>query len=78
MFAFKTLCLCSLFPLFFLLGCKGICNRYDKTGGGYQSAYILGYKRCSGCNLYIRFDGLRCPCCHYPLRSKRRYHRVTK
>lgn len=58
--------------LSFLLSCKGICSRYDKTGGGKQSAYSLGYKRCSECDLYIRFDGSRCPCCHYPLRSKRR------
>jgi len=49
------------------LGCKGICTRFDKTGGGKQSAYGLGYKRCSECSLYIRFEGSRCPCCKHSL-----------
>jgi hypothetical protein len=46
-----------LLSLTFLLGCKGICTRYDKIGGCHQSAYQLGYKRCTECSLYIRFDG---------------------
>ncbi len=29
------------------LGCKGICIRYDKIGGGKESAYHRGYKRCT-------------------------------
>lgn len=62
----------SFLYVLFLLGCKGLCVRYDKIGGGKQSAYQLGYKRCSVCSLYIRFDGIHCPCCKFPLRSKKR------
>ena len=57
-----------------LLICKGMCIRFDKTGGGKQSVYELGYKRCSGRNVFFRFDCSRCPCCHFPLRSKRRHY----
>jgi hypothetical protein len=55
-----------------LLGCKGLFERYDRVGGGKESVYALGYKRCSGCSLNIRFNGIRCPCCNYPLRTKKR------
>ena len=55
-----------------LMGCKGTCVRYDNIGGGKQSVYHLGYKRCSVCSLFIRFDGTRCPCCNHSLRSRRR------
>ena len=73
MFAIKTLYLCSLFNSIFPMSCKGICIKYDRIGGGNQSAYKLGYKRCSECNTYIRFSGSLCPCCHYRLRSKKKY-----
>ncbi len=32
------------------LGCKGLCVIYDKVGGGKESVYAMGYKRCSGCS----------------------------
>ena len=43
--------------LILFIGLQGICTRYDNIGGGHQSAYHLGDKRCSECGLYIRFDG---------------------
>ena len=55
-----------------LIGCKGICHRFRNIGGGKYSAYELGFKRCSECDIYIKFAGPRCPCCRYPLRSKKR------
>ncbi|NOJ32063.1 MAG: hypothetical protein DA329_08000 [Candidatus Nitrosocosmicus sp.] len=55
-----------------ILTCKGICLRYDKVGGGKNSAYAQGYKRCTGCSLYIKYNGIRCPCCNFPLRTKKR------
>lgn len=54
------------------IGCKGICQRFPKIGGGKYSVYELGFKRCSECGIYIKFGGPRCPCCRLPLRSKKR------
>lgn len=51
--------------------CRGICTRYDIMGGGKESAYKKGYKRCAVCELYIREPGVRCPCCGL-LRTRRR------
>lgn len=55
-----------------VIGCKGICARLETTGGGKYSAYTLGYKRCSSCNVFIKTDQRRCPCCKLPLRVKKR------
>ena len=61
-----------------LIGCKGICHRFRNIGGGKYSAYELGFKRCSNCDIYIKFAGPRCPCRRYPLRSKKRnYTKVS-
>jgi hypothetical protein len=43
--------------------CKGICRRHKASRG-----YANGHKRCNHCNLYIKWDGLSCPCCGYKLR----------
>ncbi|MEW5840441.1 MAG: hypothetical protein AB1753_05495 [Thermoproteota archaeon] len=55
------------------IGCRGICTRHETTGGGKRSAYGQGYKRCSSCGVFIKVEGMRCPCCKLPLRSKRRF-----
>jgi hypothetical protein len=43
--------------------CNGICIRH-KTSRGYAT----GNKRCNRCNLFIKWEGLWCPCCGYKLR----------
>ena len=43
--------------------CKGICISCKVSRG-----YANGHKRCNHCNLYIKWDGLLCPCCGYKLR----------
>ena len=43
--------------------CKGICVRHKASG-----RYANGNKRCHQCNLYIKWDGVWCPCCGYKLR----------
>ncbi len=48
--------------------CKGICIRYKSYG-----RYADGNKRCNQCNLFIRWDGILCPCCGYKLRTKPRH-----
>ncbi|HVX02685.1 MAG TPA: hypothetical protein VHA09_05990 [Nitrososphaera sp.] len=55
-----------------VLGCRGLCARLETIGGGKYSAYSLGYKRCSSCDIYIKWDSCRCPCCKLPLRVKKR------
>ena len=49
---------------------KNLC---ETTGGGKLSAYGQGYKRCSACDVFIKTDGARCPCCKLPLRVKKRF-----
>jgi len=55
------------------IGCKGICDRFVHIHGGKDSAYELGFKRCAECDLYLKHDGIKCPCCGYSLRTKRRH-----
>jgi hypothetical protein len=43
--------------------CYGICIRHKASRG-----YATGSKRCNRCNLYIKWEGLWCPCCGYKLR----------
>ena len=49
--------------------CKDICIKYKatKTRGG--SRYANGQKRCQVCEIFIRWDGMWCPCCGYRLRT---------
>ena len=55
--------------------CKGICTRYKATKKGSKFTmgfYGLGFKRCQICELFIDWEGKRCPCCSYKLRTKPR------
>jgi hypothetical protein len=42
---------------------KGICMRHKASG-----RYANGHKRCNRCNLFIKWNGLRCSCCSNRLR----------
>jgi predicted amidophosphoribosyltransferase len=44
--------------------CKGICIRHKASRG-----YADGHKRCQQCNIFIKWEGLLCPCCGYKLRT---------
>jgi hypothetical protein len=51
--------------------CKGICHRHraqERSGGRYAN----GQKRCQVCQIYMKCDGLRCPCCRSKLRTRSR------
>ena len=54
--------------------CNGICHRYkvakphNEMGGRYDN----GQKRCHECDVFINWDGSRCPCCGKLLRLKPR------
>jgi hypothetical protein len=45
--------------------CKGICVRYKAASNHYAN----GQKRCQVCDLFIKWNGLFCPCCGYRLRT---------
>jgi hypothetical protein len=47
------------------MACKGICIRYKAASNHYAN----GQKRCQVCGLFIKWDGLWCPCCRGRLRT---------
>jgi len=49
------------------MSCKGICVSYKATG-----RYCDNQKRCTVCNVFISWNGSRCPCCGLPLRTRSR------
>ena len=57
-----------------IMTCKGICIRHkaprphDSNGNRYST----GQKRCQICEIFLKWDGLWCPCCNYRLRMKPR------
>lgn len=55
--------------------CKGVCTRFKATNDqATDGRYSRGQKRCQICEIFINFDGLRCPCCNQRLRlSPRTY-----
>jgi hypothetical protein len=45
--------------------CNGICIRHKAASNNYAN----GQKRCQICELFIRWDGIFCPCCGCRLRN---------
>ncbi len=52
--------------------CKGICVRHKATKPVGTGRYTIGQKRCQGCEIYLKWDGVFGPCCGYRLRTKPR------
>ena len=52
--------------------CKGICIRHRAQKPPGTGRYSTGQKRCQICEIFLRWDGLWCPCCGYRLRTKPR------
>jgi hypothetical protein len=52
--------------------CKGICIRHKAQKPVGSGRYSMGQKRCQICEIFIKWDGLWCPCCGYRLRTKPR------
>jgi predicted amidophosphoribosyltransferase len=50
------------------IGCKGKCHRYATI-----RRYRDGNKSCSVCDIFIKWAGHFCPCCHRALRQKGKY-----
>ena len=55
------------------LHCKGICTRHKALG-----RYSDGNKRCKNCDLFIKWNGLSCPCCGYKLRTNPRKYTLKE
>jgi hypothetical protein len=52
--------------------CKNECKKYKASKPYGGSIYAEGQKRCQICTIFIKWEGLYCPCCGYKLRSKPR------
>jgi len=50
------------------LNCKGICTR-EEYHCPQKNAYVLGFKRCSGCQIFVNMEGPYCKCCGGRLRN---------
>jgi hypothetical protein len=49
--------------------CRGYCVRYKAVDRVNNSHYQAGNKRCAHCMIFIKYFGLRCPCCNGRLRT---------
>ena len=49
--------------------CKGICIRHKAHKPFGSGRYAIGQKRCQMCEIFIKWDGIFCPCCGYRLRN---------
>ena len=52
--------------------CKGVCVRHKASKPKGIGRYASGQRRCQICEIYIKWEGLWCPCCGYRLRNKPR------
>lgn len=52
--------------------CKDICVRHRAQKPAGSGRYASGQKRCQVCEIFLKWDGLWCPCCGYRLRTKPR------
>jgi len=58
------------------MACKGVCNQYKAKWGTHQYRYASGQKRCNVCEIFVNWDGYRCPCCGMILRTRPRSVKV--
>lgn len=49
-----------------MVKCRGYCVDYKWHG---KLGYAFGMKRCSTCDIYISYEGNRCPCCKLILKT---------
>jgi hypothetical protein len=55
-----------------IMTCNGICIRHKAPRPLIGNRYSTGQKRCQICEIFIKWDGLWCPCCNYRLRMRPR------
>ncbi len=54
------------------MSCKGTCDKYKANKPVGIGRYASGQRRCQICEIFIKWEGLWCPCCGYRLRTKPR------
>ena len=52
--------------------CNNICERYKASKPVGIGRYASGQRRCQICQIFIKWEGLWCPCCGYRLRTRPR------
>ena len=52
--------------------CNNICSKYKANKPVGIGRYASGQRRCQVCQIFIKWEGLWCPCCGYRLRTKPR------
>lgn len=58
--------------------CRGICDRYKSPKHNGGGLYTNGHKRCNTCEIYLKTEQNRCPCCENLLRTKPRNGRYKE
>lgn len=53
--------------------CKGICQRHKASRPKTGKRYLMGQKHCQGCEIFIDWQGIWCPCWGYRLRGNPRH-----
>jgi hypothetical protein len=53
------------------MSCNELCEKYRaKRNHNIPSRYTEGQKRCSICEIFIKWNENNCPCCNYKLRTR--------
>ena len=50
--------------------CRNVCVAYKAVRQEHGSYYANGNKRCSECELFLKWSGSKCPCCNKILRTR--------
>ena len=58
--------------------CNSLCKQYKAENSGQGGRYEQGQKRCPNCELFIKWEGLWCPCCGRLLRTKPRARKLKQ
>ena len=58
--------------------CKGSCRlEHAAVMASGRDLYGAGYKRCSVCGVFVKWDGRACPCCRARLSLRARNTRAA-
>ena len=58
--------------------CKGVCIRHRAQRPDSFGRYAVGQKRSQVCALFMKWDGLWCPCCGCRVRTKPRNSKLKQ
>ena len=58
--------------------CKGTCVRFRAAGYEGKHRYKNGQKLCPVCGIFLKWEGIRCPCCTVTLRITPRGNKARK